>query len=122
MSYLFYDDAAAMLDWYARVFGFVETARWCAADGSVHNAEMSVADGVGEIWLDGGGVRKLEADGRPALPWTGVFVDDLDAVYERVRGAGIEVPPPDRKEYGVTMLMVTDPSGHQWGFMELAGS
>jgi len=108
VPYLYYEDAAAMLDWYARVFGWVERGRW-EADGKVHNAEMQVGDG--ELWLDGGG----PAPTRPT--WVGVWVDDLDAMYERVRAAGVEADPPETKPYGVRMLTVSDPAGYDWGFM-----
>ena len=33
--YLHYEDAAAMLDWLARVFGFEEVTRYVDADGRV---------------------------------------------------------------------------------------
>ena len=118
--YLFYEDASGMMDWYAKVFGFREIARWSAADGTVHNGEMAIGDGSGELWLDGGGPRYFDRDGNAATPWTGLFVDDLDAFVARARAAGLDADPPERKEYGVTMWMVTDPSGHLWGFMELS--
>ena len=28
VPYLFYDDAAAAIDWYTKVFGFEERGRW----------------------------------------------------------------------------------------------
>ncbi len=70
-----------------------------------------------ELWLDGGGRRHLEHDDATHPVWTGVWVDDLDAMYERVRTAGVEADPPEQKPYGVRMLTVTDPVGYQWGFM-----
>jgi uncharacterized glyoxalase superfamily protein PhnB len=108
VPYLFYEDAAAMLDWYARVFGWVERGRW-EEGGKVQNAEMRV--GEGELWLDGGGTEP------PRPTWVGVWVDDLDAMYERVRDAGVQADPPETKPYGVRMLTVTDPAGYHWGFM-----
>jgi uncharacterized glyoxalase superfamily protein PhnB len=112
VPYLFYDDAAEMLEWYSRVFGWEEKGRW-EQDGKVHNAEMRV--GTTELWLDG--ENKKPDDGRGHPQWVGVWVDDLDAMYERVRAAGVEVDPPEQKPYGVQMLTVTDPAGYQWGFM-----
>jgi uncharacterized glyoxalase superfamily protein PhnB len=112
--YLFYDDAAAMLEWYSRVFGWVEIGRWLGDDGSVQNAEMAV--GEGELWLDGGGWRWFDAEGNRAPVWTGVWVDDVDAVHDRVRAAGVEAEPPVTRDFGLRMLTVTDPAGYQWGF------
>lgn len=116
VPYLFYEDAAAMLDWYRRVFGFVEKARWTGVDGRVHNAEMSV--GSTEVWLDGGGPRRFDADGKRAAEWIGVWVDDVDAMLARVEACGVDVKPPVETEYGVRMLMVEDPEGYSWGFMQ----
>jgi len=115
--YLFYDDAAALLDWYTRVFGWVEIGRWPDADGKVRNAEMAIEGG--ELWLDGGGWRWFDAQGERAAVWTGVWLDDataVDAAYERLRAAGVECDPPVTRTFGVRMLSVTDPAGYQWGF------
>lgn len=119
VPYLFYDDPAEMLEWYSRVFGWVEKGRW-SEDGKIHNAEMTIGDT--ELWLDGGGRQFLEHDGKPHVVWVGVWVDDLDAMYERVRVAGIEVKPPEQKPYGVRVLDVVDPAGYQWGFMTRSDS
>jgi uncharacterized glyoxalase superfamily protein PhnB len=113
VPYLFYDDPAEMLEWYSRVFGWVETGRW-EDGGRIHNAEMST--GANDVWLDGGGRRYVEHDGEPFQPWIGVWADP-DEMYERVRAAGVEVEPPEDKPYGVRMLTVPDPAGYQWGFM-----
>jgi uncharacterized glyoxalase superfamily protein PhnB len=49
--------------------------------------------------------------------WTGVWVDDVDACYERVRAADAGVKPPEDKNYGVRLFNVVDPEGHLWGCM-----
>ena len=106
VPYLFYDDAAAMLEWYQRVFGFVEKARWSGVDGRVENAEMLVGDS--ELWLDGGGARHFDKDGNRADAWIGVWVDDPGAMHQRVVAAGVEANPPEDKPYRVRMLTVSD--------------
>ena len=114
VCYLFYDDVVPMLEWYARVFGWVERKRWIE-DGAVRNAEMLVGDT--ELWLDGGGAATLEHMGTKHPVWTGVWVEDVDATYDQIRAAGEDVDAPEDKPYGVRMLNVTDPAGYQWGFM-----
>jgi uncharacterized glyoxalase superfamily protein PhnB len=114
VPYLFYDDVLEMLEWYARVFGWVERSRWTDGD-TIHNAEMTV--GTTELWLDGGGRHHLEHDGRPHAMWVGVWVDDVDAMRARIRAAGVDVAAPEDKPYGVRMVTVEDPAGYQWGFM-----
>ena len=112
VPYLFYDDALAALEWYARVFGFEEIGRWQNEAGGVQNAEMRVGDT--ELWLDGGGKRN-DTDERPQ--WIGIWVDDVDAMYEQVRQTGIECDAPVDREFGVRMLTVPDAMGYLWGFM-----
>ena len=112
VPYLFYDDAEAAMAWYSRVFGFEETGRWTDDEGQVQNAEMRV--GNTELWLDGSG-RRQDDDERPV--WVGVWVDDVDAVYERVTAAGVSCEPPVDREFGVRMLNVPDDMGHLWGFI-----
>ncbi len=112
VPYLFYDDVAAALDWYTRVFAFKELSRWQDDRGVIHNAEMRV--GNTELWLDGSGRRTLD-DARPH--WVGVWVGDVDAMHRRVVAAGVLCEPPEDREFGVRMLNVDDGMGHLWGFM-----
>jgi PhnB protein len=112
VPYLFLDDAAAALQWYARVFGFEEIGRWAGDDGKVHNAEMRAGDA--EVWLDGGGRLRTD-DPRPQ--WVGIWVDDVDAMYQRITAAGITCDAPVDREFGVQMLNVPDGMGYLWGFM-----
>ncbi len=114
VPYLFYDNAAATMAWYERVFGFTEISRWTNDDGVIQNAEMSVGDT--ELWLDGGGTA-----GRPKPVWIGIWVDDVDAMYQQVKAAGVEAEPPVDRDFGVRMLTVEDPEGYQWGFMRRIG-
>jgi PhnB protein len=120
VPYLFYEDAAAMLDWYARVFGWVELSRWHDADGNVQNGEMLI--GGTELWLDGGGPSYWEKHGRGPAPWTGVWVEDVDALCARVRAAGVEIGEPVERNFGVRMSgEVVDPEGYRWSFMQRTG-
>ena len=92
--------------------GFEEIGRWENDAGKIQNAEMRV--GNTEVWLDGGGKRK-DDDNRPT--WIGVWVDDVDAMYQKVQAAGIECEPPVTREFGVRMLSVDDRMGYLWGFI-----
>ena len=77
VPYLFYDSAAAMIDWYKRAFGFAEHSRYSRVDGGVRNAEMIV--GGTELWMDG----NQPADRQPsAVQRIGVWVDDPEEMYE----------------------------------------
>ena len=113
VPYLFYDDIEQALAWYTDTFGFVEIGRWHNDQGGVSNAEMRV--GQTEIWLDGSGKRK-DNDERPT--WIGIWVDDVQAVYDKVQAAGVTCEPPVDREFGVRMLTVADPAGYLWGFIK----
>lgn len=113
VPYLFFDDAEAALEWYADKFGFIEIGRWLNDDGKVQNAEMKV--GTTEIWLDGSG-RLDKQDERPL--WVGIWVEDVDAIYEQVRSRGITCEEPVTREFGVRMLNIDDGMGYLWGFIK----
>jgi uncharacterized glyoxalase superfamily protein PhnB len=122
VPYLFYADIDAMIDWYARVFGFVEKERWRGEDGTVHNAEMRVGDT--ELWMDGANParhQRTDRDGNPLSPWIGVWLTDreaVDAMYEHIVSEGVEpTEPPRDLPYGVRAFNVSDPEGYSWGFM-----
>jgi len=112
VPYLFYDDVEAAMNWYSRVFGFVEIGRWTNDQGQIHNAEMRV--GNTELWLDGGG---QPAGGDDRRRWIGVWVDDVEAMFRRVQSAGVACDAPVDRSFGVRMLNVPDGMGHTWGFM-----
>jgi uncharacterized glyoxalase superfamily protein PhnB len=115
-----YEDAGAMLDWLSRVFGFTERSRYVDRDGVVRQAEMRV--GAVDLWLSGHGPGYWEQRGRRPEEWIGVWVDDVDAQYERVRAAGAEPPPPADQDYDVRSFNVRDPEGYLWGFMRRLGT
>ena len=116
VPYLFYDDIAATMEWYERVFGFEDVGRWTNDEGQIQNAEMRF--GSSELWLDGGGKRWFDKDGKPAYAWIGIYIDDVDAMYDKVKAAGVEAEPPVDRDFGVRMLTVADPEGYQWGFLQ----
>src|SRR5262249_1181663 len=60
--YMHYEDAAAILDWLARVFGFRETSRYVDGDGRVREAGMLVGDS--QLWISGRDPGYWEGKGR----------------------------------------------------------
>lgn len=113
VPYVFCLDAGAVADWCVEVLGFVERDRWTREDGSIGNVELVVGDS--EVWLDGGVDWQERLEG--LAWWTGFWVDDVDAMYDYVRTRLSDVAPPVDREFGIRMLTVSDPEGHQWGFM-----
>ena len=114
-----YEDAGTMLDWLSSTFGFAERARYVDADGIVRQAEMRVGDQ--ELWLSGRGAGYWADRGAPPDLWIGVWVDDVDAHYDRVRAAGLEAEAPIDRDYDVRSFNVFDPEGYHWGFLKRLG-
>jgi uncharacterized glyoxalase superfamily protein PhnB len=114
--YLLYEDAAAALEWLTRVFGCAERMRMTADVGVVHHAEIEFArDGVVMLGQPAD-YRSPKALGT-ATAWVHVYVDDVDAHYERAQAAGAEiVQPPADQPYGDRRYDVKDLEGHPWSF------
>lgn len=115
IPYVFCADAGATADWCVEVLGFVERERWPDDDGIVRNVELAV--GESEVWLDGPVPDWSERTGGLGS-WVGFLVVDVDAMYDRISAAGVELEPPRSREHGVREITVTDPEGHSWGFVQ----
>src|SRR5919106_560158 len=73
-------------------------------------------------WFSGHGAGFWDGRGGRPDQLTLVWVDDVDAHYERVRAAGVEADPPEDQTYDVRSYHVTDPEGYRWGFLRRLGT
>jgi PhnB protein len=114
--YLIVDGAAAAIDLYREVFGATERSRLPGPDGRIGHAELQLGDSL--IML---------ADEHPELGIRGprtiggtpvtisVYVEDVDAVFDRALKAGATALRPVRREfYGDRTGQFEDPFGHRW--------
>jgi hypothetical protein len=53
----------------------------------------------------------------PDTRWTGVWVDDPDAWYQRLRSMGVDASEPVNEPWGVRLVRVVDPEGHIWALI-----
>lgn len=113
VAYIYCADAGAVADWCVEVVGFEERGRW-SSGGIVRDVELGA--GTGEVWLDGGNPDWREQM-RGLPPWVGLWVEDVDAVYAQIKTAGHEVSQPVDRDFGIRMLSVVDPEGHEWSFL-----
>jgi uncharacterized glyoxalase superfamily protein PhnB len=116
--YLVYRDVGLLLDWLSRTLGFVETGRASNADGVITNVEMRAGQTV--LLLEHGEIAPGAYP--PGIRWTGVWVEDPDAWYERLRSMGVEVSEPINEPWGVRLLRVVDPEGHIWALIQRSTS
>ncbi len=113
--YLLYEDGAAAIDFLTKAFGFEEVMRMDEG-GVVNHAELRLGDDsvmLGDPGEDYEAPNK--ANHRTSL--VHVYVDDVDAHYERAKAAGAEiVQEPTDQEYGDRRYDAKDPEGQLWSF------
>jgi uncharacterized glyoxalase superfamily protein PhnB len=125
-----YEDGVAALEWLAAAFGFREVSRQVAADGTLAHGEMVVGDGRIMLATPTPDYESPKhhrehcelARAWSTVPWVIdgvlVYVEDVDAHYERVKSAGAfilsepEDGPPGRR------YRAEDPEGHRWMFLQ----
>ena len=120
IPYLHYTALPAALDWLERAFGLRRTLVMPGPDGSPMHAEMVLADGV--IMM---GPEAPEHDARSpqalGVVHSGlyIYVDELDAHYERAKAAGAKIVMPlEEMFWGDRMYTVLDLEGHHWSFAQ----
>jgi PhnB protein len=119
--YLMYEDAASAMEFLAEAFGFNEVLRSRAPDdGRVWHAEMEL-DG-GRIYLGQPDVYKNPKRLGGVTVAVHVYVDDVDAHYERAKAAGATIEAElDDRDYGERRYHAVDPEGHSWMFSMRVG-
>ena len=116
--YLSVINAAEMIDFYARAFGAIESYRLMMPDRRIGHAEIRIgaatimlADEFPEMGLLSPKSQKI-ARSPVGLH---LYVEDVDAVYERAVAAGAtSVKAPEDEFFGERNAHLTDPSGHLW--------
>ena len=106
---LVYDDVEVALEWLEHTLGFKERARYVDKGDVIRQAEIYV--GKDEVWLS------KHTGGYQGPPqYLVVWVDDIDAQYERIKIAGGQASSPTNQSWGVRNFYITDPGGYHWGF------
>ena len=116
MPYLYYSDAVAALEFLTSAFGFTEKFRMEDENGGVSHAEVSMGDGVIMLGTPSADYRNPKTLGAKTQSIY-VYVDDVDAHYERAKAAGAKITQePVDKFYGDRNYGSEDPEGHEWYF------
>jgi PhnB protein len=114
--YLIVDGANAAIEFYAEVFGTTERGRLPGPDGRIGHAELELgrslimlADEMPQMGILG----PRSVGGSPVT--ISVYVEDVDAVYERAVKAGAKaLRPVENQFYGDRSGQFEDPFGHRW--------
>jgi uncharacterized glyoxalase superfamily protein PhnB len=126
---VFYDDAAAAIDWLRRAFGFVVRERVEDDRGRIVHSQLILNGGVIMVGQAGLSperpyVRSPRGVGGTNTQSLAVFVDEVDAHCERARAAGAVIATePATQDYGEgywadRSYAAKDLEGHHWWFMQ----
>jgi PhnB protein len=115
--YLSVDGAAAAIDFYVEVLGATRRGdAMVGPDGKIGHAEIQIGDSVvmlADEYADLGFLSPPSVGGTPVTIL--VYVDDVDAVFERAIEAGATaVKPVEDQFYGDRSGLFEDPFGHRW--------
>jgi uncharacterized glyoxalase superfamily protein PhnB len=131
-SAVFYDDAAAAIDWLSRAFGFEVRLKVEGEGGRIEHSELTFGEGLIMVGNTGGrsdraarlpckSPRSLGGANTQALC---VFVDDVDAHCRMAQAGGAKiVEGPSTQDYGEDYwsdrsYRAEDLEGHTWWFMQ----
>jgi uncharacterized glyoxalase superfamily protein PhnB len=113
LPHLVYQDVAAAIDWLTRTFGFVEHYRY---GDPAQGAQMH----LGDAWIMLSVARPGRSSPAQAGVWTQsltVFVEDVDAHFEKTKSAGAKIVEDlNETMYGERQYGVEDLEGHHWLF------
>jgi PhnB protein len=106
--YLCVSEAAELIDFVKQAFDAEESFRTIGSAGGIH-CEVRIGDSM--VMIGGGGAGSGTATPASLM----VYVDDVDAVYERALKAGAtSAYAPTDQEYGDRDAGVTDRFGNNW--------
>jgi PhnB protein len=116
--YLLYEDAAGVVDYLKRTFGFEERLSQTGGAGRTHTELLLGADGLvmlGQAWEGYASPRTLDAHPSSLVH---VYVDDVSELHDRARDAGADVTDLDLSLAGDRRFTATDPEGQVWVFAQ----
>ncbi len=106
--YLLVEGAEALLEFAAKAFDAVEGTRHSLPDGKIMYADIKIGDSIVMI-----SDAREEFGASPAMLY--VYVDDVDATYQRaLEAGGVSIREPTDEFYGDRAGGVRDPCGNQW--------
>ena len=130
---LAYENGVKAMEWLVDAFGFHERTRMTTPEGRLEHGELEAGDSVIMLAtpsLHYRGPKKHRETCEQARKWSEVpyiidgvlvFVDDLEAHFERARAGGATIlseleTSPDGRRY-----RAEDLEGHRWMFMQKGG-
>ncbi|HTT05119.1 MAG TPA: VOC family protein [Steroidobacteraceae bacterium] len=125
---LAYQSPAEAIDWLCRAFGFEVRVKVIGDDGGVVHSELTFGDGVIMVAGERSGpdvlARSPRSLGGACTQGLFIYVDDIQAHYERACAVGAKVTRELAvSDYGAEYwadrgYAVSDPEGHHWHFAQ----
>jgi PhnB protein len=113
-------DAARAAEWYAAALGAEERSRIPVPGGKLMSVELWFGDSavmVADEFPEMGVLSPQSVGGTSSV--LNLYVEDVDALWERAVGAGAEVLHPLGDTFwGDRHGQITDPFGHRWGLAQ----
>ena len=121
-SALFYDDAAAAIEWLEKAFGFATRLQVEDGDGGIVHSELELGGGLVMVASARDGLRSPRSVGGANTQSLFVYVDDVDAHFARARDHGATiVSEPSNRDYDDwedRTYETLDREGHRWWFAQ----
>jgi uncharacterized glyoxalase superfamily protein PhnB len=116
-----YEDIRAALSFLERAFGFreIRSSRMEGADGVIHHSNVAFGASVIGIGTQGAHGAISPKSAGIASQYISVYVDDIDAHYERALAAGAQIgrgPRDHARDYRAYEAL--DLEGHRWRFVQ----
>lgn len=104
------------VSFYEKAFGAIEARRFSNDDGTVHVSEFVIGDAIFHLHEDAYNGRHFSPEkARGTTVTIGLFVDDVQAVFDLAVAAGATVVSPVQDyEYQMRQGELRDPFGHLW--------
>jgi len=119
---LFYEDAAAAIEWLEKAFGFVTRLRVEDGEGGIVHSELELGSGLVMVASARPGMQSPRSLGGANTQSLFAYVDDVDAHFARARAAGARiVSEPSKRDYDDwedRTYETLDPEGHRWWFAQ----
>ena len=116
--YLLYEDAAAVIEYLRKAFGFEQRLAQTGAAGRTHYELVLGEDGLVMLGQAGESFRSPRSLGVQPPSMVHVYVDDVDALDARATAAGADVTELETAPVGDRRFTATDPEGQVWVFAQ----
>jgi uncharacterized glyoxalase superfamily protein PhnB len=116
--YLLYEDAPRVIEYLKETFGFEERLSQTGGAGRTHTELVLGDDGLVMLGQAGNGFSSPRTLGVYPPSMVHVYVNDVDALHERAKGAGADVTDLEMALIGDRRFTVTDPEGQVWVFAQ----